>query len=240
MDNMPDRATRQCPKSNANLLESARQDASQASETACVYSVTFVAESLTFEPCFSAPTFENFVALVLGWILCPGPHTISRAFREAKLFGLTDKHHSTAYRFFSRARWSSDRAGKILFTLLLPFLSKVIEVAVDDTLCHRSGPQVFGTGMHHDGSRSNYRGGKKAGSAIGYGHNWVILTVWVPYIARARKERPWDRQKSNPSYADMHTALRREFWVWRISRYPSLRVVRTKLASLLGAWLPAA
>jgi len=43
--------------------------------------------------------------------------------------------------------------------------------------------------------------------------------------ARARKSRPWDRQKMNPSYADMVTALRREFWVWRISRYPSLKGV---------------
>ena len=93
----------------------------------------------SFDSCFTAPTFENFVALVLGWILCSGPHTISRAFQEAKLFGLTDKHHSTAYRFFSRARWDSDRVGQVLFGLLLPFLPKDIEVAVDDTVPpHRS------------------------------------------------------------------------------------------------------
>ena len=144
----------------------------------------------SFDSCFTAPTFENFVALVLGWILCTGPHTISRALLEAKRFGLTDKHHASIYRFFSRARWKSDDVGKVLFHLLLPFLPKSIEVAVDDTLSHRTGPQVYGTGMHHDGSRSNYRGGKRT-AATDYGHNWVLLTVWVPY--------PWNPKLSCPT-----------------------------------------
>ncbi len=182
----------------------------------------------SFDSCFTAPTFENFVSLVLGWILCTGSHTISRAFREAKLFGLTDKHHSTAYRFFSRARWDSDRVGQVLFTLLLPFLPKNIEVAVDDTLCHRSGPQVFGTGMHHDGSRSNYRGGKKT-AATDYGHNWVLLTVWVPY--------PW-----NPARGLAVALVLRLYRSKKLCQPPSEFRKKTELAAemirTLISWLP--
>ena len=53
----------------------------------------------TFASCFTAPSFENFVALVLGWILCHGPHTVSRVIVAARAFGLTKKHHATLYRF---------------------------------------------------------------------------------------------------------------------------------------------
>ena len=76
---------------------------------------------------------------------------------------------------------------------------------------------------------------------------YALVFVWYLHhgkpardVSRARKNRPWDSRKTEPSYADMLAALRREFWVWRISRYPSLRVVRRNLARLIAAWLPAA
>lgn len=140
----------------------------------------------SFRPCFTAPCFENFVALILGWILARGPHTVSRAILAARAFGWTRRrHHATLYRFLSRARWCVDDLGGVLFRLLLPFLPKRIEAVLDDTLCHRSGPQLFGGGMHHDLARSTYggRGGRRV--TLSFGHNWVVLSIWVPY--------PWNK-----------------------------------------------
>lgn len=141
----------------------------------------------TFRPCFTAPSFENFVALICGWILCPGVHTISRVIVAACAQGVARKGHSAYYRFLSRARWRADQAGCVLFRLLLPFLPDEIEAAVDDTLCHRTGPQIFGAGIHHDASTSTYggSGGQRVGFA--FGHNWVVLSVWVPL--------PWNRER---------------------------------------------
>ena len=73
----------------------------------------------TFRLCFTAPSFENFVAMLCGWILCPGVHTISRAIVAAGVQGLADKGHSAYYRFLSQARWSVDEVGRYLFGLLL-------------------------------------------------------------------------------------------------------------------------
>ena len=94
----------------------------------------------SFRSCFTAPSFENFVAMVCGWILCTGVHKISRVIVAACAQGLANKGHSAYYRFLSRARWKGDEVGSILFRLLLPFLPNRIEAAVDDTLCHRTGP----------------------------------------------------------------------------------------------------
>ena len=140
-----------------------------------------------FEPCFAAPTMEAFTAFVVGWLLCQGRHTLSGGLMAARSFGLWPRHHSGFYRLLSRARWEVDELGGILFRLLLPFLPREIDAAVDDTLCHRSGPQLFGAGMHHDAARSTYGGSAGRQVFFAFGHNWVVLSVWAPY--------PWNPAK---------------------------------------------
>jgi hypothetical protein len=136
----------------------------------------------------TAPTFENFVALVTGWILCQGRRSISRVIQAAA--GLTGgKHHSAFYRFLSRAQWAPDALGRVVFQLLLPFLGPEVVVVVDDTLSHRGGPHLWGAGMHHDASRSTYGRFTSAGRhiALAFGHCWVALAIWVPL--------PWNKQR---------------------------------------------
>jgi len=141
----------------------------------------------SFDSCFYAPTFENFVALVLGWILCRGPHTISRVIVAARAFGLTARHHSTLYRFLAEAAWCPDHVGHVVFDLLQPFLPEQVEAAVDDTLCHRTGPHLFGAGMHHDAATSTYSGSGGRRTSFAFGHNWVVFSIHVPY--------PWNPQR---------------------------------------------
>ncbi len=138
---------------------------------------------LECRPAFTAPSFENFVVLVTGWLLCQGRHTISRVLQAAGP-AARRKHHATFYRFLSRARWAPDALGQALFRLLLPLLPEEILVIGDDTLCHRNGPHLFGAGMHHDATRSTYGGGWGRRIALSFGHNWVTLALWVPV--------PWD------------------------------------------------
>jgi len=133
-----------------------------------------------FRPAFTAPSFANFQALATAWLLCAGRHTISRAIQFARAVGDTG-HHSTFYRFFSRARWTADQLGKIVFLLVLSLLPGVdVHVLVDDTLCRKGGPQLWGAGMHHDALKSNYGRGSRRVVSLAFGHNWVIVSVWVP------------------------------------------------------------
>lgn len=181
----------------------------------------------SFQPCFTAPSFENFVALTLGWILARGPHTVSRAIVAARCFGWTRRrHHATLYRFLSRARWCPDDLGKVLFGLLLPFLPPRIEVVIDDTLCHRSGPQLFGGAMHHDCSRSAYGGRRR--KAFAFGHNWVVLSIWVPY--------PWnhDRGVAVPLLFRLYRSPKR----CRKAEYRKRTELARDQLGILVSWLP--
>lgn len=134
-----------------------------------------------FRGCFTKPGFESFVALITGWIVCQGRHSISRVIQAAGAVSI-GKHHSTFYRFLSHGRWGIDAVGQALFRLLLPFLKTEITLILDDTLCHKSGPHFFGAAMHYDAHRSTYGRGTSQGSksCFAFGHNWVIAALWVP------------------------------------------------------------
>lgn len=143
---------------------------------------------LSFSSCFTAPTFENFVVLATGWILCQGRHTVSRVIQAAGEAG-RQKSHSAFYRFLSRASWDPNDLGRVLFRLFLPFLPTVITAPLDDTLAHKSGPHFWGAGMYHDAGQSTY-GRRSAGGrniVLSFGHSWVVLSVWVPL--------PWNHNR---------------------------------------------
>lgn len=145
-------------------------------------STSFYTIVAQFSGIFTQPSFRNFTVLVVGWVLGSGRLTISQALRAGG--GLrSGKHFSTFYRFFSDASWIADDLGQVVFELMLPFVQGlVLLVAADDTLCRRTGPQIFGAGMHHDAVRSTYgsRVGGKRHVAFSFGHSWVILSLWVP------------------------------------------------------------
>ncbi|MCP5024526.1 MAG: hypothetical protein GY930_22520, partial [bacterium] len=60
---------------------------------------------------------------------------------------------------------------------LIDLLPETVQAMVDDTLCRRSGPRIFGISMHHDGTASSYGTGASGKySNIACGHAWVVLT----------------------------------------------------------------
>ena len=138
------------------------------------------------------------------------------------------KHFSTLYRFLSRARWNPDDLGRSLLALLLPCAGPGwIHLLVDDTLCRKSGPHFWGAGMHHDPLASTYGRGAARWIALAFGHNWVVLALWIPL--------PWGRGVAVPI-------------LWRLYRSKKLTPgaeyrKRTELAAelvrLVAGWLPA-
>ncbi len=121
----------------------------------------------------TCPSFGNAMTLLAGWVFAPR-RTITGMIAAAGAVGL--KHHSTFHRLFSSARWSLDRAGLVVFGLMLPWLGDSVLLAGDDTLARKRGLKMFGVGMHHDPLLSS------RGKAItNWGHSWVVLGVIVRF-----------------------------------------------------------
>lgn len=191
---------------------------------------TFYPLFLQLAPVFTQPSFQNFVTLATGWILCSGRHTISRVIQHGIRLKGRKRHHSSLYRFLSRAVWVTDEVGHAVLRLIQPLLPDgPVWAITDDTLCHRSGPHLWGAAMHHDPLRSTYGVGTQAGRKVSfsYGHNWVILSVWL--------RLPW-----NP---DRGLAVPLLFRLYRSKKRcpPSAYRKRTELAleliQILAPWI---
>lgn len=145
-------------------------------------SASFYSTLAIFAGVFTVPSFNNFVMIAVGWILCRDRHTVSQAVRVGIAMGFPG-HHSVLYRFFGRASWAIDEIGRVMFLQALRFIpGLIIFVPVDDTLCRKTGPHIWGGGMHHDALASSYgrNTSKQRHVAFAFGHNWVVLSVWVP------------------------------------------------------------
>ena len=128
-----------------------------------------------FEPCFSAPSYRTFRLLVAGWIHCLGRRTVTAV---AVASGGVDQHHiSVFHRFFSRAQWSLDALGQVVFRLALRWISadQPLFVLIDDTLARKTGKGIGLATMHHDPLLSSARK-----PFCSFGHVWVVLALWVP------------------------------------------------------------
>lgn len=130
---------------------------------------------------FGTPTFATFTALVNGMLGATGPRTVTGMWVAAGLAGRV--HWSRAHRFFSDACWDTDTLGLLLaravVTAFVPS-GAALTVAVDDTLFHRFGKNVFVAAWQHDGSA-------KGRDRIGRGNCFVIarLVVTVPFLHRS-------------------------------------------------------
>jgi hypothetical protein len=123
-----------------------------------------------FSSLMTAPTFNSFLAVLLGWVFARR-RTVTGMILAADAVGT--KHHSAYHRLFSAARWSLDELGLAVFSLMLPFLDQdSILLGIDDTLARKRGLMIFGVGMHHDPLLSTRRT-----AIMNWGHCWVSLGV---------------------------------------------------------------
>jgi hypothetical protein len=133
-----------------------------------------------FRPCFTAPSFETFTALVAGLVAQPVGRTVCGMLTGAGLARVW--HHARAHRFFAAARWCPQQVGLVLAELIVTGLlapGAPITVAVDDTLFRRRGKKVHGVGWFHDGSAAGQL-------KLGFGNNWVVaaIVVTLPWLSR--------------------------------------------------------
>ena len=135
----------------------------------------------SFDPVFTAPTYQTFVVVVTGWILSQRHRYVTEVIFASGHVG--DGHWCRFHRFFSHAAWDIDRfsmcLAKAVITILAPGATLVW--AVDDTLCRKRGLTLYGAGMHYDPLISS-----RSKSLVSWGHDWVVLTlivafpVWAP------------------------------------------------------------
>src|SRR6476659_5122788 len=133
-----------------------------------------------FRPCFTTPTFQTFIGLVVGLIAQTRRRTVCGMLTGAGLDQVW--HHSRAHRLFITARWSSDALGLALADLIVTHLlpaGSPLTVAVDDTLFKRSGKKVFGVAWHHDGAAKG-RQTHRVRQLLGRGRHRGAATVSVP------------------------------------------------------------
>ena len=140
----------------------------------------FGLDEIRFRACFSAPGFRIFVALVIGWVLTVGKHTVSQVILTMKLH--ESRHFATIYRFLLKGQWSVDMVSYCLFRILVETLiAEEVEVlvVVDDTLNKHRGKHICGAGWQHDGSAP------KIAKQKGYGVCFVIagLAIRLPDIS---------------------------------------------------------
>jgi DDE superfamily endonuclease len=137
---------------------------------------SFAALLATLRPCFTAPSFRTFAALVAGLIAQPGRGTVTGMLTGAGLARVM--HHSRAHWFFSHARWQPDRVGLAVAGLVVRLLVAAgapLLVVVDDSLFRRSGRRVHGAAWCHDGAAKT-----RTGSAVAWGNCWVIAGLILP------------------------------------------------------------
>jgi len=137
---------------------------------------SFVSFLATFAPLMTPSSFENFRVLASGWVLSTRRRTVTELIQRAGAVDL--KSYSTFHRFFNRAQWSIDEAGRLVFAFALRLVphNQVVRLVVDDTLCKKDGQHIFGTGMQRDALASTRKLAR-----LSWGHNWVVVGVILEF-----------------------------------------------------------
>ena len=135
---------------------------------------SFVALLRDFDPVFTAPTYQTFVAIVTGWILSQRHRYVTEIIFAGGHVG--DGHWSRFHRFFSHAAWDIDTFSMCLAKAVVGILAPGATFfwAVDDTLCRKRGLTLYGAGMHYDPLISS-----RKKPLVSWGHDWVVLCILI-------------------------------------------------------------
>jgi hypothetical protein len=123
---------------------------------------------------FTKPGAEIFFRLMTGWVLCTCRRTITGILPFADPWA--KRAHDAYHRFLPDARWSMAELWTLLAKILIQAFcrDRIITLALDDTLFHRSGRKVDGAGWWRDAVRSTHRN-----VVYAWGLNLVVLTLQI-------------------------------------------------------------
>lgn len=166
---------------------------------------------------FRAEAFAAFCWACYGWLIASGTRTLSGVWQA--LGHASDLSHHALYRLFHSAAWDDDALARAeAHEVLRQFVPHgPVAVVIGDTLCHKRGAGVFGSGMYLDAVLSSRRH-----TVIRCGINYVVLGVVVRLPSRP------DRDFCLPV-------------AWRVCGKAGTRgaATRTARAAELIAWLAA-
>jgi hypothetical protein len=191
-----------------------------------------------FLGCFHQPTAMLFARLAVGWVLCPGRHTLTRVYPLAE--PQSQKAHDAYHRFFRAGAWCMAQLWeRLAHRLVARFHPQgVIPLTLDDTTFHKTGRKMEGAGWWRDAVRST---GQKVVHCFGL--NLVVLCV--------RIDPPWGGEplslpinvrlhhKGKETLLDQGEAMMREVAGW----FPGRRLHLSAdgfYATLAGRDLPNA
>jgi hypothetical protein len=189
--------------------------------------------------CFTEPSFRTFSVIVTGWLLGRRRRTVTGVLLAG--YGLEHKTFSCYHRFFSKARWTVDSLGQVLFQIALTFVpdDAILVVAVDDTLTRKSGKRIWGAGMHHDPLLSTGRR-----KFFSFGHNWVVLSIqlrfpfapektWsLPILMRLYRRKQKRRKPGRPAGERKATGQATP------AEYRTRPQLAIEMITILAAWVP--
>ena len=130
--------------------------------------------------CFTAPSWEHVLVLVMGALLVPGKRTISACLR---MTGRIDARNFASYhQILNRVRWKEQCAAQPLLGAVIDKLVPAAPIVIgrDDTIERRWGCRISARGIYRDPARSSQGHFVKAS-----GLRWLCFMVLTPV--------PWAR-----------------------------------------------
>jgi hypothetical protein len=125
--------------------------------------------------CFTAPSWEHVLVLVMGALLAPGKRTVSSCLR---MTGRAQAGNFASYhQILNRARWNSRAVARRLLSIVVERLvpDGPVVIGLDDTIERRWGPQIKARGIYRDPVRSSHGHFVKAS-----GLRWLSFMVLTP------------------------------------------------------------
>ena len=129
----------------------------------------------TLRPCFTAPSWEHVLVLVMGGLLAPGKRTVTSCLR---MTGRAEAANFASYhQILNRARWSSRAVARRLLGIVVERLvpDGPVVIGMDDTIERRWGPRIRARGIYRDPVRSSHGHFVKAS-----GLRWLSFMVLTP------------------------------------------------------------
>ena len=133
-----------------------------------------------WRPCFTAPSWEHVLVLVMGALLAPGKRTVTSCLR---MTGRAEAaNFATFHQILNRARWSSRAVARRLLCVVVERLVPAgpVVIGLDDTIERRWGSRIRARGIYRDPVRSSHGHFVKAS-----GLRWLSFMVLTPV--------PWTR-----------------------------------------------
>ncbi len=128
-----------------------------------------------WRPCFTAPSWEHVLVLVMGSLLATGKRTVTSCLRvtgRAQAVNFASYHQ-----ILSRARWSSRAVARRLLGIIVERLvpNGPVVIGMDDTIERRWGRRINARGIYRDPVRSSHGHFVKAS-----GLRWLSFMVLTP------------------------------------------------------------